>query len=410
MNNPAAGNLPLYSLLNEAAAGIGIPVNLFGDSWQENMNNVMTSNSYAFYGDAIWHLTSKLNLTTGVRFTHDSKDFSWYNPARTAPGLDASLATLNAANFFPTLVGAGILTPAQSALAQYALTSNIEYTNPLSGTAPYSQSHSWTDTSPRVVLDYKFTPNMMVYASVTKGYQSGGFNAQDTGATYQPETVRNYEIGMKDYFPDQHLALNASVFFYKYDNFQQVTLVANNSPIPTYEITTSNQQAQGVDVDAHWKATSNLQLYAVGEYIDQDYDGTYYAPDGTNLSNQPVGTPLWNIAGGFDYIQRNVWGGSVDYGMAQSFIASTRCNADAEAQGTCLYTQNISFGNATQRTNGRIGWDSGDHRWGVALYSTNLFNKRYVTGIDNTSTSVLGTPAAQISAPRVIGLMAHFSL
>ena len=410
MNNPLAGNTPIYSQLNGAALALGVPVNLFGDSWQENMNNTMTSNSYAFYGDAIWHLASNWNLTTGVRYTHDQKDFSWYNPPRTAPGLDANLATLNAANFFPTLVGIGAMTAAQAAQTQGALTSNIEYNNPLSANAPYAASNSWTDTSPRVVLDYKFTPDLMVFASVTKGYQSGGFNGQYTGASYQPETVRNYEVGLKSYFPDQHVVLNASLFFYKFDNYQSLTLVATNSPIPQYQITTSNQQAQGVDLDAQWKATSNLRFYGVGEYIDQKYDGTYVAPDGTNLSNQPVGTPFWSAAGGIDYTQRKVWDGSVNYSLQQAYTAGTRCNADAEAQGTCLYTGSIEFGGATQHTDGRIAWDAADHKWGIGIYVTNLLNKRYITGIDNTSASVLGTPAAQISAPRIMGFQMHYSL
>jgi iron complex outermembrane receptor protein len=409
-NNPAAGNLPLYSVLNGAAQELGIPVNLFGAPWQENMNNVMTSKSYAFYGDAIWHLTSNWNLTTGVRYTHDTKDFSWYNPPRTANALDANLATLNAANFFPTLVGAGALTAAQAAQAQYALTNNIEYNNPLSSSSPYSASNSWSDVSPRVVLDYKLSPDMMVFASMTKGYQSGGFNGQYTGTTYQPETVHNYEIGLKSNFLDNHVVVDASLFYYKFDNFQSLTLVSNNSAIPQYQITTSNQQAQGVDLDVKWKATRNLRLYGVGEYIDQDYDGTYIASDGTNLSNAPVGTPFWSAAGGIDYTQREVWNGSVDYSLQQSYTARTRCNADSENQGTCLYTPSIMFGNATQHTDGRIGWDAGSHKWGIALYVTNMLNKRYITGIDTTSSSVLGTPAAQISAPRMIGLQMHVSL
>jgi iron complex outermembrane receptor protein len=260
------------------------------------------------------------------------------------------------------------------------------------------------------VLDYHFTPDIMGFASATKGYQSGGFNGQYTGTSYQPETVRNYEIGVKSYFPEQHLVVDASLFFYKFDNFQSLTLVNNNSAIPQYQITTSNQQAKGLDLDTQWKVTSNLRLYGNGEYIDQDYDGNYIASDGTNLSNAPVGTPFWSAAGGVDYTQRNVWDGSINYTLQQSFTARTRCNADSEAQGSCLYTPSIMFGNATQHTDGRIAWDAGSHKWGVALYATNLLNKRYITGIDNTSTSVLGTPAGQISAPRIFGFQLHVSL
>ncbi len=416
-NNPLSGNTPLISLINNTQGELynlgqlNTIVNMLGSSWQENMDNTMGSKSYAFYGDAIWHLTSSWNLTTGIRFTHDSKDFSWYNPTRSAPGLDANLATLNNENYFTKL--AAIVPPSLAALiplAEYTLTHNFEYPYTQSTNSPVSANNSWTNTSPRVVLDYKFTPNIMVFGSATKGYQSGGFNGQATGATYQPETVRNYELGLKSYFPNQHLVLNASVFYYTFDDYQSLTLISNGSPIPTYQITTSNQKAQGVDLDTQWRVTPNLRLYGVGEYIDQTYNGTYIAPDGTDLSNAPVGTPLWTMAGGFDYTQRNVWDGSLNYTLQQSFTAGTRCNADATAQGSCLTTPNFSFGGPTQHTDARVAWDVSDHKWGIGLYVTNLLNKRYISGIDNTTTSALGTPGAQITPPRIIGLQLHYSL
>jgi iron complex outermembrane receptor protein len=40
----------------------------------------------------------------------------------------------------------------------------------------------------------------------------------------------------------------------------------------------------------------------------------------------------------------------------------------------------------------------------VALYGNNVFNKRYVTGVNNISTSVFGTPFASITPPRMWGL------
>ena len=401
--------IPLYTSINQLANAFGIPVNMFGNGWQENMNNVMTSKSYAFYTDAIWHVTDKLNFTTGVRFSHDSKDFSWYNPPRSAPGLDTALSTLNQNNFFPTAVAAGYLTPQLAAMAQGAMTTNIEYYNPLSTSAPFAMSKSWSDTSPRGVLDYKITPDLMVFGSVTKGYQSGGFNAQSVAAQYSPEQVRNYELGIKSYFPDQHLLINASLFYYKFTNLQSLTLVQNGNAIPQYQITTSDQVAKGLDLDTQWKASRNLRLFAVGEYIDQKY-GTYTDANGVNLDNQPSGLPLWSAAAGIDYTQRDVFGGSLNYSLQHAYTAPKRCNADAPAQGNCLVTPTFTIDGSTERTDGRIGWDNGDHRFGVALYVQNLLNNRYVTGIDNTTLTVLGTPGAQISAPRIVGVQLHWSL
>jgi len=407
---------PLYSTVNQLGQGFGLPVNVLGNGWQENMNNVMTSKSYAFYTDAIWHLTDKLNFTTGVRFSHDSKDFSWYNPQRQAVGLDSQLAILNApqagfggANFWQAAVGQGYLSQPQSDAIQAAMVTNIEYYNPISTTSPFAMSKSWSDTSPRGVLDYKFNENLMVFGSITKGYQSGGFNAQSVAAQYNPEEVRSYEIGVKSTFPEQHAQVNASVFYYKFTDLQSLTLVQNGNAIPQYQITTSDQVAKGLDVDAQWKVSRNLRLTAVGEYIDQKY-GTYTDSNGVNLDNQPSGLPLWSAAAGVDFTQRDVFGGSLNYSLQHSYTAPNRCNSDAVQQGSCLYTPTFSTVSSKERTDGRIGWDSGDHKYGVALYVTNLLNNRYVTGIDNTSLTVLGTASATISAPRVVGVQLHMSL
>jgi iron complex outermembrane receptor protein len=85
--------------ISQAAAQFGIPVTLLGNTWQENMINHGYSRAGAVYGDVIWHVADRWNLTTGVRFTHDEKDFSWYNPTRTAAELDAGLAALAGLGF-----------------------------------------------------------------------------------------------------------------------------------------------------------------------------------------------------------------------------------------------------------------------------------------------------------------------
>ena len=404
--------IPLITTIDQIAAIAGVPATMLGTPWQENMNNVMTSKSFAVYGDAIWHVTDRLNFTTGVRFTHDSKEFSWYNPPRTAPGVDAAMATINQADLFNQLALAGLISQteaAQLAGGMAQLANNIEYNNPLSTNAPFSMKNSWSDVSPRVVLDYKFTPDVMAFGSVTKGYQSGGFNAQSVAAVYSPEHVRSYEIGVKSYFPDQHLLINSSLFFYKYDNLQSLSLVQSNSAIPQYQVTTSDQTAKGIDFDMQWKASRNLRIIANGQYIDQIY-GTYTDPNGFNLDNAPTGLPALTLSAGVDYTQRDVFGGSVNYSLQHSYTGPTRCNASSEVQGNCMSIPAFKLGGSIERTDVRMGWDNADHKWGLALYVTNLLNNRYVTGIDNTSLTVLGTAGAQISAPRIIGLQGHWSL
>jgi iron complex outermembrane receptor protein len=86
---------PFHDLQTGLIDAYGLPVSVLGQSWDEAMINHGHYQAWAAFGDAIWHVTPRLNLTTGLRYTRDIKHFSWFNGSRSAPGLDAAMATLN---------------------------------------------------------------------------------------------------------------------------------------------------------------------------------------------------------------------------------------------------------------------------------------------------------------------------
>jgi iron complex outermembrane receptor protein len=394
-NNTGLAPGGLYGPISQATG-----VNLLGLPWQENMFNHGSYRAAAVFGDVIWHIAPRWNLTTGVRFTHDAKDFSWYNPPRTATELDAALAQLYPGGM-PVVP---VLPPLQT------FQQNLVFNTPVSTAAPLRVSNRWDDTSPRVVLDYKPAPDVMLYGSVTKGYQAGGYNALAPGAKYEPETVRNYELGVKSELADHRLLLNASVYYYLYSNLQNLSLITNGSTIPQYQVTVSDVHAKGFETEARWQATSGLRLYTTAAYIDSTYKD-FVAPDGTTLSGQATGVPLWSAAGGLDYLWRNVAGGDLDFTLQHAYVGTERCNADSQAQGSCLAIPTFKTGEASNRTDARLAW-TGTMRVPVtfAVYGNNLFDNRYVTGVQTISATTLGTPFSNITAPRFWGVEvgAHF--
>ncbi|HLZ98450.1 MAG TPA: TonB-dependent receptor, partial [Steroidobacteraceae bacterium] len=332
-------------------------------------------------------------------FTRDQREFSWYNPDRTATELDGTLATLQRLGVLDAL---GV--PIQ------AFQQNVVFNAPISQAAPLVASNRWTDTSPRAVLDYKITSDVMIYGSATRGYQAGGYVFDKPGSHNEPETVWNYEAGIKSYVADRRLLLNASAYYYRFSNLQTLNLVSNgNGNLPLYQVTISDQEAKGLEVEAHWQATNALRVNVAAAYIDSTYKD-YVASDGTNLAGQPTGEPLWSLAAGLDYVVRGIAGGSVDFTLQDAYRGKYRCNADSVVQGNCLVTPAFKLGSAQNRTDLRVGWSSADVPWSVALYSNNVFDKRYVTGISNISATTLGTPFASINAPRFWGVevAAHF--
>ncbi|WP_199100136.1 TonB-dependent receptor [Dyella sp. ASV21] len=382
--------------ISQGLAAFGLPYTLLGDPWHEAISNDGNFKAYAAFGDVIWHINDRFDLTTGLRYTRDEKDFSWYNMPRSAPQFDATIAALKQSGIY------GILPPeAQLILAAFG--GNVIF--PTAVGMPMAASNTWNNFSPRVVASYKFTPDVMGYASVTRGYKAGGYNSVQVGSTFQPEKVTNYEAGIKSLFPDQNLIVNGSVYYYRYDNMQSLALDPNSpaSGVPIYIVNSSNQEAKGLDLEVQWQPLRDFRVNFMGAYIDSTYRKAV-APDGTDLTGQPTGAPKFSGALSLAYTWHNVVHGDLEFDVSQAYRGKTRCNADSQLQGECNISPNFQIGSSQQRTDARLDWHAPGDRWGVALYGSNIFNKRYVTGVNNISTSVFGTPFATITPPRMWGV------
>ncbi|WP_130617313.1 TonB-dependent receptor [Dyella amyloliquefaciens] len=386
---------PLTDISN-ALSAMGLPVSLLGDPWQEGISNDGNFKAYAAFGDVIWHVADRFDLTTGLRYTRDEKEFSWYTMPRSAPQFDATIAGLQ---------GLGVINmlppEAQAALAAFG--GNVIFPNAVGQVV--KASNTWNNLSPRVVASYKFTPDVMGYFSITKGYKAGGYNSVQVGSEFAPEKVMNYEAGIKSLFPDQNLLLNASTYYYRYDNKQSLQLDPNysGSGVPIYIVNSTDQEAKGLELEAQWQPISSLRLSFLGAYIDATYRKGV-APDGVVLTGQPTGTPKFSGTASLAYTWHQVFNGDLEFDLAQAYRGKSRCNNDSQFQGECVISPNFQVGTSEQRTDARLDWHAPNDRWGVALYGTNLFNKRYVDGVNNITTSVFGTPFASITPPRMWGL------
>jgi iron complex outermembrane receptor protein len=384
---PDGGLIPYVdSLIAQQVPGFPLTYGL-GNSWQERMVNSNQTNSYALYGDVIWHLGSDTNLTTGLRGTRDHKDVSWYTPPYYAPGLDQEFLAATGSTF-----------------GQLAGVTNIVFANAaLTAYKPVSASRSWSDLSPRLVLDHKVSRDTMVYASVARGFQSGGYDVFSPLASFEPEHMVNYEAGIKSALPQLRATYAASLFHYNFTNLQNITLVTEQGSLPVYDVTTSNQHATGVDLSGNWEALRGFWLFGSAEYMRQNY-GTYSIQDGATLDNldgQPVGTPLWTMAFGGRW-QWALASGRAEFLAEGNHASATRCNAHLEYSFECL-NGTVQTGIATTRVDLRLGWNAPEH-YGVALLVNNALNKQYVNVPDGGGESAytLGTPYASVTAPRVI--------
>ena len=408
LNAEGAGlQAPPFALLTGIGQLAGVPdFNLLGQDWKEGIQNTLAAHSEALMADVIWHVGDKTNVTTGVRFTQDTKKFSWYNPLRSAPGLDAQLAVMSP-DFFSQLVAAGAIdqptADGLSGLVQGLQQTNIEFTNPEWAAAPVYKSKTWHNTSPRLVIDHQLTPDTMVYGSVTRGYQAGGFNSVSTQAnngTFDPETITSYELGAKGRIASAGIGYSAALFHYVFKNLQSITFVqpTDGGAVGHYGITVSDVEANGFDGELNWQAAAPLRLFANAEYIDQKYK-SQTNPVGNDLTGQAYGTPRLSMAAGLDFTTA-LAGGTADFTLQGSHIGPTRCNADSGTQGSCLSGAPFRVNEAHERVDTRLAWSAPRDAWGVALIVNNLLDKRYVTSASALAGSV-GVPyTASVTDPR----------
>ena len=148
--------------------------------------NLYTTTSYAAFGQVTWNATDDFNLTLGLRYTYERKEREGSQITEPAFFLD-----------LPPIAGPDIF---------------------------YDDERSDTDLSPSLSARYFFTPDIMAYASVSRGFKSGGFDqrrqALGQDGEFDEEIATNYELGWKTSWGNRRLQFNGSLFRVDYEDFQ----------------------------------------------------------------------------------------------------------------------------------------------------------------------------------------------
>ncbi|AUN31509.1 TonB-dependent receptor [Niveispirillum cyanobacteriorum] len=138
----------------------------------------------------------------------------------------------------------------------------------------------WNSFSPKIGLDYKVDDDVLLYASWTKGFRSGSFNARATNAAVlgpvDQETVSSYEAGMKSELMGRRLRLNTAAFLSDYTNIQRTvsdTVIVNGLPTVTQvPRNAASATIWGLELEGSFLVTDALTLDASLGYTNAGYD------------------------------------------------------------------------------------------------------------------------------------------
>jgi iron complex outermembrane receptor protein len=327
-----------------------------------------TNSGYGIYGDLTWSVTSDTDITVGGRFSYDKKEF----------GLN--------------------LPEPDGWLGHYWLVGGHTDGEWLDG------EENWSEFTPRVALNHKLNDDVNLYANYSRGYKAGGYNTfafnlnfteecdedcwieegyggvipeGSSLASYEPEIVDSFEIGMKGDFLDNALKVNAGVYYYDYQDFQGIFSQNGGSTIKNI----GQAEGSGIEFDITYLPTDNLRLFLASAIQDSKVkEGEDL--DGISLKGQKLDAPDVTISfvGSYYWYLEN----DVDLQLQVSYSWQSETSGDEFMSGNDIYAQ---------ESYGLLGaqFSATTLSWQFSAYIDNITDEEYFdSGLDDTGINQFG--------------------
>ncbi|MGB3471178.1 MAG: TonB-dependent receptor [Erythrobacter sp.] len=211
-----------------------------------------TAEAWAGYMQADVNLTERLTVTAGIRYTDETKTFEIRdNRPRIGGGLCQA-----AAQFGPSLC---------------IDTANLVATN---GRAIPSEQ-SVDIFTPRFAINYELD-DVLLFASATRGFKSGGWNARGTSASellpFGPETAWSYEAGFKSDLFNNAVRLNVTAFWLDVSDLQAPSaFIRDDGSLAFLTRNFADYRNRGLEVELTTVPVDGLNLFASLGYQDDEY-------------------------------------------------------------------------------------------------------------------------------------------
>ncbi|MEH6550177.1 MAG: TonB-dependent receptor [Pseudomonadales bacterium] len=305
------------------------------------------------FGQIDYSLTDALLLTLGLRWTQDEKDLSYQ------------------------LTGDG---------AVFDDDSGWLYTGDL-----YKFDRNDDEISGKVQLDWEAADNQLFYIGYNRGTKGGGFNTPSDGFAegtaeaigFDPEVLNSYEIGSKTTFSDGRGRLNASVFYYDYENYQGFFFSGTTSLLINSEAT-----FYGGELELFYSTDNGWDFIAGVALLETEVNGV--SNDGSTVIKDQEALLAPDVtANAVVRKEWNVGNGRLAAQVAASYVGKEYFNlVNSIATEAGDYTL----------TDLRLSYFGAEEKWEASVFVNNVTNEEPVTyGYDissfgNYSIYVIGPP------------------
>ncbi len=360
---------------------------LFPDGTLNTDTNNFTTTSYAAFGQLVWNINDQFSTTLGLRYTLEEKD-------RKGSQITSPESLLD----IPPVAGPDIF---------------------------YDEGRSDDDISPTLIARYFVKPEIMTYASISRGFKSGGFNQrrelEGKNGEFEPETATNYELGWKGSTEDRRLQLNGTFYLVNYDDFQAQAFDGSSITVTN----AGSLESYGSELELTYVPIANVVTgtaigYNVAEYKEFDngqctveqtfYD--YYVTQGAQFGSPGAASvctqdlagesldnaPEWTVSSFVQY-DRDLTADLVgivrlEHSYIDSFFLDQDLDANLENPSVNLINLRLTLSNM-------------ENTWEAALWGRNLLDEEYYAfGLD---IPVLGGYAGVVAPGAVYGITVRFN-
>ncbi len=302
----------------------------------------LQTESEAAFAHLNFKLTDRWQITAGGRYTKEKK---WVSTNQ------------QDLNLFLQKLGVPV--------SAYPNPSNLTQLLPIA-----QQERSFDNFSPRLGLEYHPAEDMMLYASFSKGYKSGGWTTrvsspQKIVPSFNPETAATYEIGLKSQFLDHRIQVDLAGFTTQYDAIQ---LLIQEGVSPTF-INAGDARIKGIEINTEEAITDALHLTANAGYVDAFYTRIQDPTGVITLESSLPKVAKWTVNVGADCRTYLPWSDSVTFRGDYTFKARVANDADNTPELFAPAIGLVDLSATYQPSHGN---------WSFIAGGTNVTNRRYL--------------------------------
>jgi outer membrane receptor protein involved in Fe transport len=401
-------------VLGGAPALIGLtPGTIFQPGRGTDDRYKQTDQTFALFTNDSYQITENLELTVGLRWTRDHKKLATQY-STTGTSCDQAEAAFGALS---RAIG-----PAGASAIAGALCLTHE-NNDFDELGRFTQKHTETEVTGTAKLAYHWTPDVMTYASYSRGYKAGGYNldreavtrvtavgpdfAADPDTRFRGEFVDSYEVGAKTKLFDKTLLLNAAAFYQKFTDFQLNTFIGTGFVVETLPEVVS----KGVDLDFIYLppvkgltfqggvtyAETEIQPFTAADLLNPSRFSSLRRLPGARLSF----APLWSASLATSYEHDLGNGLKLTANLSGKYTSPYNTGSDLHP---------LKRNPEMVLVNGRIGIGAEDERWTLEAWSNNLTNHDYIqVGFNgpfqvDENNDAISVYDAFLGAPRTYGV------